>query len=399
MRRLPLTIHALAALGALAACSPDIGPRTSVRAIISGAPDTGHPAVGLLLLNASGGTATGICSATLVGQKTVLTAAHCLTGTTVEKTILEAPKGQLHYAASLHPHPSWNKSVSAYLNDIGLVILKQPAGISPAKLSSAAPTAGTAITIVGYGRSVVDDPKTSGTKRLGNKTIASVSGGYFTVTGLQGNCAEGDSGGASFATIGGTEVQVGVNSASTETFDTSYHVRVDAFMGWLKTTSGGDLGDRPLVAILSPPEGANVPPSFALKAAVTYAAPIKEVEVLVGTTSKGKLTAPPYELQLQLPEGAQTIRVVARDQAGIEGDATRHVTVKTGAPADFGALPDYITPATEGFTLVDGPAAGEPTRPRPSGGCATAPGPGAASVAPLLLLLAGVALWRRRGRR
>jgi hypothetical protein len=365
MRRLGLAVYTL---GALAACSPQPAAQGRVQAIIGGAADTGHPAVGLLLLNATGGTATGICSATLVGQKTVLTAAHCLKDTVVGKTLLKASTGKLYDAASLSPHPSWNKAVSAYLNDIGLVVLTQPVlGISPVKLSSAAPTAGTKVTLVGYGRSVVDDPKTSGTKRLGNKTISTVAAGHFTVDGIQENCAEGDSGGASFATVGGSEVQLGVNSASTDTFDTSYHVRVDAFLPWLKTTSGGDLGERPLVAIVTPPEGATVPPSVTLLATVTCAAPIKEVEALVGTTSEGKLTAPPYSFALQLPEGAQTIRVVARDQAGVEGDATLHVTVKAGAPADFGVtVPDSEGVASDGPSPVDGSAAGgDGGRPRP----------------------------------
>src|SRR5687767_8637123 len=50
--------------------------------VIGGGLTTAHPAVGALLLGATPETATTACTVTLVGCRTVVTAAHCVCPTT-----------------------------------------------------------------------------------------------------------------------------------------------------------------------------------------------------------------------------------------------------------------------------------------------------------------------------
>ena len=118
-------------LGAVAcSTSPRSELGRSRGAIIQGTAESGEPAVVKVLLDASGGTATYYCSGTVVGTKTVLTAAHCIELTTLSKTLVEM-NGAVHTVARIVRHPAWNKSASAYLNDIGLVILDNVAPVTP----------------------------------------------------------------------------------------------------------------------------------------------------------------------------------------------------------------------------------------------------------------------------
>ncbi|MBK8482261.1 MAG: trypsin-like serine protease [Proteobacteria bacterium] len=196
-------------------------------------------------------TSDDLCSATLVGRRTVLTAAHCVSKSAFDRTpfLLEGVK---YAARALLPHPSWNRSVSPYLNDLGVVLLVDAPPVTPATLRARAPEVGEAVQLVGYGVSALVRPdgggsslepvrSTAGTRRQGNKQIAAVMSGYFTVQGRSQNTADADSGGAVVAGSGALERLIGVVSASGDNYDTSYHVRVDSFVGWLRAVAAGDL--------------------------------------------------------------------------------------------------------------------------------------------------------------
>ena len=247
------------ALSGCSAPSPHAKPLGQQQArITDGTDDAGHLAVGLLLIGASGGTAKSVCTATLVGQHTILTATHCLE---VGETTLFQIGGKLYTVVKMIRRTDWNEATSKYVNDIGLGVLDGDVpNIAPMKLSKSAPTVGTQIALVGFGITS-DAAKDAGTKRKANNTIKTVQPGYFTVekTGNGvGNACKGDSGGPVLALVGGVETVLGVMSAANAPCGVkSYHVRVDVFIGWLETEAAGDIGGAPADAGVSDKGGPN----------------------------------------------------------------------------------------------------------------------------------------------
>lgn len=181
------------------------------------------------------------CSGTIVGRRTIVTAAHCvqelINNSTKGGPLLPSPDnfivhfdtkvsktGTFIRAVKVIPHPDWNPSdtLSPFPvgkpNDIGVVILAQdiPASARPATIAD--PTLvvnGGDAYLAGYG--VTKDRNTNDTGTLRTLTskfsaengkIARVThGGFF-----KGICA-GDSGGPAYVKVG-TELQL-VGAAST----------------------------------------------------------------------------------------------------------------------------------------------------------------------------------------
>lgn len=229
----------------LGACAPpSLGTRRAP--IINGVPDPLHPAVGLL-------TAAGepSCTATLVGSRTLLTAAHCLSDEEKPPYTLLSPitielGGTSHAAASATIHPSY--SGWSLAGDVGVVRLAQPVpGIAPALVATNAPVQGEAIVIVGFGCSQTGpgSSQTFGVKRKGETTIEAVGASelaYPLGAALPSLC-EGDSGGPSFATRGGVEQLVGVHSYDLDA--SSFDQRADAYRSWIASEAQGDLYQGP----------------------------------------------------------------------------------------------------------------------------------------------------------
>lgn len=246
-------------------------------AIVNGSLHHGHPAVGMML------TGTSLCTVTLVGCKTVLSAAHCLypsdasgneiscsssnkpadTSCDSRLGVLRYDKVQVVFGCSNLNNCSADKYFDStvvyvhgdysggypYANDLSLIKLDRAPPFRPLPIASIDPSKGMSITMVGYGITDYENSD-SGIKRAGTSSLDGVSDSHFSHETAAGNNAaicSGDSGGPAFTTIGGKEMVLGVASYGYNDDDANgvthcgagYHARLN--VAWLKSMAGGDL--------------------------------------------------------------------------------------------------------------------------------------------------------------
>lgn len=196
--------------------------------IINGYVDNGHPSVGLVYPSG--------CTGTLVGRRTVITAAHCVDYNYQYGSFCS---GNSCMSGSYQKHPNYNND--NYHNDIAVLNLSGDfqaySGIVPSRIASSAPSTGWTVNIVGYGCTVWDTSTGYGTKRQGWNTIHDVDG--LTIQWDDDGSArlcQGDSGGPAFR---GSDCQIGVHSHRqgwTGGYD-DVATRVDATAGWVRSAA------------------------------------------------------------------------------------------------------------------------------------------------------------------
>ena len=349
---------AVLALGVLLGC----GPATESHrcAITNGQLDTGHPAIAALRFALTGGTVRdGGCTATLVGTQTVITGAHCipydLTAFVVDGTVYDADKKT--------PHPGYDAQVSAYLNDIALVHLATAPPLTPMAISTSPPAAKTPITIVGLGETT-KGAKDNNIKRIATNTIDEVKPLYFSfsgASGTEGNACYGDSGGPVLISPTGTEVLHGLMSYITGDCgpSTTYATRLDVFLQWLKTASGGDIQIldtvKPTVKIDEPQGGAAVASPVKVKVTASDDQGVASVELQVDGAAQGSLTQPPWDFSLPLGAGSHQLVAVAKDGAGNQTSSAA-VSVTVLVPEAGAAFPDGTGPGDGGAQRDRGPS-------------------------------------------
>jgi hypothetical protein len=213
--------------------------------------DTGHASVGQLITKETwvaaclapnqaqmcNWSSTTTCTATLIGSKSAVTAAHCIPGPVkagVKRTselkfsTKTVTVGGLFKFSAYMDKPGdrfWN-------DDFGMLRLATAPGIAPSLLANRGPVVGEAITLVGWG--TTDQTNGAGTKRIATNKIDgfdAAPGTTFnfggTKAGVEGNVCKGDSGGPVFVKINGVEAQLGVVTASLTSCTSA-----DATRGW-----------------------------------------------------------------------------------------------------------------------------------------------------------------------
>lgn len=160
------------------------------------------------------------CTASVIAPNALLTAAHCVDHVaSYQYGVFYGADGsgslaslipQLAPVTSTHLFPTYNRN-APFTGDVAIVILTNAAPVPALPILRAAPTAGVAARIVGYGQQFYGTY--NATRRHAATTLAAIDqGDTITVGDDDRHTCIGDSGGPALVMIGGVETVVGVNS-------------------------------------------------------------------------------------------------------------------------------------------------------------------------------------------
>jgi secreted trypsin-like serine protease len=216
--------------------------------IVNGQETSEYPATGMLLQQGQ-----VFCTGTVVGPRTVLTAAHCVEGQDASQFSFGFGPSQDQVeneikvvAATVHP----KADTKQLINDVAVVTLGEDAPVAPIAMNQAmdAGWVGRTVILVGYG--VSDGPSQSGagTKRMVGVTIDQVDATTLHYTTKNGQTAcNGDSGGPAFADDGGNLVVAGITSYGDQNCqEYGVYTRVDTYLDFINeqiATAGGGVSD------------------------------------------------------------------------------------------------------------------------------------------------------------
>jgi V8-like Glu-specific endopeptidase len=223
-------------------CQPLAGEAELVPVIVNGQVTDDFPAVGVFHTKFREKPAT----ATLIGKRTVLTAAHCIDDGF--KHTIELG-GKLYEMESAVRHPEFVVN-NGDLNrmdpfdradhDLAIVRLKEAPPVAAAMLNTSRLARGQALVVVGFGETELNK-NDRGTKRRAQNFIDRITPNKLEFRGPQSVC-HGDSGGPSFAQFQGQMLLVGVHSVvSNPCGRFGVDMRVDFYLDWIRQTAGDDV--------------------------------------------------------------------------------------------------------------------------------------------------------------
>lgn len=207
------------------------------QSIIGGTTDTGDPCVVAVFAHPPGVNSGSLCTGTVVGAHTVLTAAHCVDPAIVGPgQVFEILSGTTLtlpgiVASSTTFDPLWNPSNLFGGHDIGIV---HTAGALPFPTCPIGPfNPSLAVRLVGYGSNAHDNTG-AGTKRQVTTNVVAFNGIIFQDGNSNQQTCHGDSGGPAFqgaAVVGVTSF--GQDSPPLVCFNGGFHDRTDAFAAFI----------------------------------------------------------------------------------------------------------------------------------------------------------------------
>jgi secreted trypsin-like serine protease len=259
----PFSVLGLAAAAALTAfalsgCAVEADDEVlsqSADPIVGGKVTTARPSVGLLLdVTDQAKGSVGICTGTVVGKRTVLTAAHCLDRAGQKSTFTvhdSSGKGTTANVVSRAQAPGYKKLPATgvtreqfYANpDIAIVRLDRELPVRAIPIATDAPVVGTFITIVGYGATAAGARDAGKAKRQTTNFIKAVEDDHISfnqVAGVFGLSCGGDSGGPALVKAGTGEAVAAVTHFG-DCGTLSAYTRADVFKAFIERASGGDV--------------------------------------------------------------------------------------------------------------------------------------------------------------
>ncbi|MBT8492808.1 MAG: trypsin-like serine protease [Deltaproteobacteria bacterium] len=264
MRFLVLALGlAVAATG----CSDELGPIAErAQPIIDGDATHDYPAVGELLIVGPRG---GVCTGTLIGCSTVLTAGHCVCIVkdeempdvcdlvTPEQVRFFLQHRGIFRASDVLLHPDYGRPDDKLTADVAVIKLEQPVfGIAPMGIVDTAPSPGTQMTLVGYGRTDSLNGYEVGVKRLGRSPVSSCtspeSDAVHQCREIGDKTCQGDSGGPALQGTGPTALIAGITSYGyrspgfpedqlTDCKGRKVSAQVATYADWIEDQAGIDL--------------------------------------------------------------------------------------------------------------------------------------------------------------